>query len=56
MAFGDVLSLQVYKFIGAQSGKKVYIQSNLYGAEISGNAVIHQLIEFFGTKKKKLMI
>lgn len=35
-----------YKFIGAQSGKKVYIQSNLHGAEISGNAVIHQLIEF----------
>ncbi|RUT04838.1 succinylglutamate desuccinylase [Dulcicalothrix desertica PCC 7102] len=46
MASGDVLSLQVYKFIGAQSGKKVYIQSNLHGAEISGNAVIHQLIEF----------
>lgn len=46
MASGDVLSLQVYKFIGAQPGKKVYIQSNLHGAEISGNAVIHQLIEF----------
>ncbi|MBW4602112.1 MAG: succinylglutamate desuccinylase/aspartoacylase family protein [Calothrix sp. FI2-JRJ7] len=46
MASGDVLSLQVYKFIGAQSGKKVYIQSNLHGAEICGNAVIHQLIEF----------
>jgi hypothetical protein len=46
MASGDVLSLQVYKFIGAQSGKKVYIQSNLHGAEIAGNAVIYQLIEF----------
>ncbi|MEH1873615.1 succinylglutamate desuccinylase/aspartoacylase family protein [Nostoc sp.] len=45
MASGDRLSLQVYKFIGAQPGKKVYIQSNLHGAEISGNAVIHQLIE-----------
>lgn len=46
MASGDVLSLQVYKFIGANPGKKVYIQSNLHGAEIVGNAVIHQLIEF----------
>jgi len=49
MASGDVLSLQVYKFIGANSGKKVYIQSNLHGAEIAGNAVIHQLIEFLQT-------
>ncbi|MEH2417388.1 succinylglutamate desuccinylase/aspartoacylase domain-containing protein [Nostoc sp.] len=49
MASGDRLSLQVYKFIGAKPGKKVYIQSNLHGAEIAGNAVIHQLIEFFLT-------
>ncbi|ALF56052.1 succinylglutamate desuccinylase [Nostoc piscinale CENA21] len=49
MASGDRLSLQVYKFVGAHPGKKVYIQSNLHGAEISGNAVIHQLIEFFLT-------
>ncbi|MEJ6481978.1 succinylglutamate desuccinylase/aspartoacylase family protein [Nostoc punctiforme UO1] len=49
MASGDRLSLQVYKFIGAQPGKKVYIQSNLHGAEIVGNAVIHQLIEFLLT-------
>ncbi|GAB1540497.1 M14 family metallopeptidase [Scytonema sp. NUACC21] len=47
MASGDVLSLQVYKFIGAHPGKKVYIQSNLHGAEIVGNAVIYELIEFF---------
>ncbi|MEA5502684.1 succinylglutamate desuccinylase/aspartoacylase family protein [Halotia wernerae UHCC 0503] len=46
MASGDRLSLQVYKFIGAQTGKKVYIQSNLHGAEIVGNTVIYQLIEF----------
>jgi uncharacterized protein len=45
MASGDVLSLQVYKFIGAYPGKKVYIQSNLHGAEIVGNAVIQQLME-----------
>lgn len=49
MASGDVLSLQVYKFSGAQPGRKVYIQSNLHGAEIVGNAVIHQLIEFLLT-------
>jgi uncharacterized protein len=49
MASGDVLSFQVYKFIGARPGKKVYIQSNLHGAEIVGNAVIHQLIEFLLT-------
>jgi uncharacterized protein len=46
---GDVLSLQVYTFIGANAGKKVYIQSNLHGAEIAGNAVIYQLIEFLQT-------
>ena len=46
MASGDRLFLQVYKFFGAHPGKKVYIQSNLHGAEIAGNAVIHQLIEF----------
>lgn len=49
MASGDRLSLQVYKFIGAQRGKKVYIQSNLHGAEIVGNTVIHQLIDFLLT-------
>ncbi|MEH1764876.1 MAG: succinylglutamate desuccinylase/aspartoacylase family protein [Nostoc sp.] len=49
MASGDRLFLQVYKFVGAKPGKKVYIQSNLHGAEIAGNAVIHQLIEFLLT-------
>ncbi|MBD2353171.1 succinylglutamate desuccinylase/aspartoacylase family protein [Tolypothrix sp. FACHB-123] len=49
MASGDRLFLQVYKFIGAHPGKKVYIQSNLHGAEIAGNAAIHQLIEFLLT-------
>ncbi len=45
LASGDRLSLQVYQFRGAVPGKKAYIQSNLHGAEISGNAVIHQLIQ-----------
>lgn len=46
LASGDVVSLQIYKFVGQQSGKKTYIQANLHGAEIVGNAVIYQLIEF----------
>jgi predicted deacylase len=45
LASGDRLSIQVYKFIGANPGKKAYFQANLHGAEIVGNAVIHQLIE-----------
>jgi uncharacterized protein len=49
MASGDRLFLQVYKFIGTHPGKKVYIQSNLHGAEIAGNAVIYQLIELLLT-------
>jgi predicted deacylase len=49
LASGDCLSIQVYKFIGAKPGKKAYLQSNLHGAEIVGNAVIYQLIEFFRT-------
>ncbi|NJR25877.1 MAG: succinylglutamate desuccinylase/aspartoacylase family protein [Richelia sp. CSU_2_1] len=46
LASGDRLSLQVYQFRGAVGGKKAYLQSNLHGAEISGNAVIYELIEF----------
>lgn len=46
LASGDRLSLQVYKFMGATPGKKVYVQANLHGSEIAGNAVIHQTIEW----------
>lgn len=53
LASGERLSLQVYKFIGQQPGKKVYIQANLHGAEIVGNAVIYQLIEFFTNLKSE---
>ena len=56
LASGDTLSLQVYKFIGKQPGKKVYIQSNLHGAEIVGNAVIQQLIEFLSTLNEEQII
>lgn len=44
LASGDVLSLQVYTFRGARSGRTVYLQANLHGAELAGNAVIDELI------------
>ncbi|WP_371416867.1 succinylglutamate desuccinylase/aspartoacylase family protein [Dolichospermum sp. UHCC 0259] len=56
LASGEFLSLQVYKFVGAKSGKKVYIQSNLHGAEIVGNAVIYQIIDFFMTLNNTQLI
>lgn len=49
LASGDNLSLQIYKFIGKKPGKKVYVQANLHGSEIVGNAVIQQLIEFLSS-------
>lgn len=52
LASGDVLSLQVYKFVGDCPGKKAYIQANLHGAEIVGNGVIQQLIEYLMTLDK----
>ena len=52
LASGDEISIQIYKFIGQKSGKKVYIQSNLHGSEIVGNAVIHQLFNFLSTLSK----
>lgn len=55
MASGDVLSLQVYKFIGKQPGKKVYIQANLHGAEIVGNAVIQELISYLVNLDQKFL-
>ncbi|MEL7501368.1 MAG: succinylglutamate desuccinylase/aspartoacylase family protein [Cyanobacteria bacterium J06554_6] len=48
MASGDVISLQVYKFISTQPGKKAYLQANLHGAEIAGNVVIHKLMDWLG--------
>lgn len=53
LASGDVLSLQLYRFGNSLSsskvGPKVYIQSNLHGAEIVGNTVIYALIEWLAT-------
>ncbi|WP_040655944.1 succinylglutamate desuccinylase/aspartoacylase family protein [Rubidibacter lacunae] len=49
LASGDRLALQVYKFVGAQPGKKAYVQANLHGCEIVGNAAIFDAIEYLGT-------
>jgi predicted deacylase len=56
LASGDYLSIRVYKFSGTASGKKVYVQANLHGAEIAGNAVIYQLIELFNALDQELLI
>ncbi len=55
LASGDRLSIKVYKFSGARQGKKVYLQANLHGNEIVGNAVIHQLIEFLMTLDQEVL-
>ena len=52
LASGDDFFLQFYNFLGNKRGKKVYIQSNLHGSEIVGNAVISQLINFLSGLKK----
>lgn len=49
LASGDRLALRVYQFIGSQPGQKAYLQANLHGAEIVGNAVIYQLIDFLSS-------
>lgn len=55
LASGDYLSIKVYKFSGVRPGKKVYLQANLHGNEIVGNAVIHQLIEFLMTLDQEVL-
>jgi predicted deacylase len=45
-ASGDLLSIQLYRFYGRSSGPKVYLQANLHGAEIVGNAVLYGLLEW----------
>ncbi|BAQ63829.1 succinylglutamate desuccinylase/aspartoacylase family protein [Geminocystis sp. NIES-3709] len=47
LASGDILEIPTYTFEGKKGDKKVYIQANLHGAEIVGNAVIYELIRFF---------
>ena len=53
MASGAALTVPVYRIKGSQQGSQqgseqgpsVYIQANMHGAEVQGNAVIFQLLE-----------
>ena len=45
MASGATLTVPVYRLKGNVKGPSVYIQANMHGAEVQGNAVIYQLLE-----------
>jgi len=45
LANGQELSVPVYQFKGSDNAPSVYIQANMHGAEVQGNAVIYQLLE-----------
>ncbi|TRX55879.1 succinylglutamate desuccinylase/aspartoacylase family protein [Thalassomonas sp. M1454] len=45
MASGVSLTIPVYRLAGSGKGPSVYIQANIHGAEVQGNAVIYQLLE-----------
>ncbi|UUO24028.1 succinylglutamate desuccinylase/aspartoacylase family protein [Colwellia sp. M166] len=45
MASGAALTVPVYRIKGKEQGPDVYIQANMHGAEVQGNAVIFQLLE-----------
>ncbi len=45
MANGQEMSVPIYQFKGSSDAPSVYIQANMHGAEVQGNAVIYQLME-----------
>lgn len=45
IANGLPLTIPVYRIKGDGSGPHVFIQANMHGAEVQGNAVIYQLLE-----------
>ena len=47
MANGQAMTVPVYTIKGTGNGPSVYIQANIHGAEVQGNAVIYQLMEQF---------
>lgn len=55
MASGDPLSLQQYRFVGTHPGRVIYLQSNLHGAEVAGNAVIQRLLIFLQSLDAKIL-
>lgn len=56
LASGDRLSLQTYCFKGSTPGQKAYIQANLHGAEIVGNAVIQRLLTELGQLESEYLV
>lgn len=45
LASGAALTVPVYRIKGDETLPSVYIQANMHGAEVQGNAVIYQLLE-----------
>jgi len=45
MASGAALTVPVYRLKGDSDAPSAYIQANMHGAEVQGNAVIYQLLE-----------
>jgi len=50
-ASGRNLHVPVYTIDCGNPGPKVYIQSSIHGAEVQGNVVIYQLIQYLATSK-----
>lgn len=50
---GDDQSLHDYRMRGTSPGPIVYIQANVHGAEVQGNAVIWELMRFFSENEFK---
>ncbi len=44
---GDHLNLTLFRIKGDQTGPNIHIQANVHGAEIQGNAVILNLLQYF---------
>lgn len=44
---GDWLTLNLFRISGTAPGPHVHIQANVHGAEIQGNAVIYELMQWF---------
>jgi uncharacterized protein len=53
MASGAALTVPVYRLKGQSEAPSVYIQANMHGAEVQGNAVIFQLLELLRHTKIK---
>ena len=44
---GQQLTLPIFRIKGNGSGRSAYIQANIHGAEVQGNAVIYHLLNYF---------